>query len=139
MMTGENKNFTAEILRVKNSYEKRKSLKIDLYDPASAYMCMIRQEKERTLIKLFKENNLFPLNNKTLLEIGCGNGSNLLQLIQLGFAPANLQGNELLPERIKDASEKLPSSVHLIAGNALDLNFPAESFDIVYQSKIGRA
>jgi hypothetical protein len=34
-----------------------------------------------------------------LTEVGCGSGGNLLELLQLGFAPAHLQGIELLPER----------------------------------------
>ena len=43
------------------------------------------------------------LSTLRVLEVGCGSGGNLLELLRLGFAPAHLAGIELLPERFAQA------------------------------------
>jgi ubiquinone/menaquinone biosynthesis C-methylase UbiE len=94
------------------------------------------QEKERTLIKWIKTCSIFPVEEKKLLEIGCGIGGNLLQFIRLGFSPENLMGNELLENRIDNAKRKLPPTLKILPGNALDLNFEENIFDVVFQSMV---
>ena len=71
-----------------------------------------------------------------VLEVGCGSGANLLELIELGADPTRLVGNELLANRLTAASARLPASVRLLAGDASQLDLPAASFDIVYQSTV---
>jgi SAM-dependent methyltransferase len=71
-----------------------------------------------------------------VLEIGCGSGGNLLELISLGFRPDHLVGNDLLPERAAVARQRLPAAVTVRDGNALELDFPQASLDIVYQSTV---
>ncbi len=73
---------------------------------------------------------------KRLLEIGCGAGSNLLHLLLLGFAPENLVGNELLPERATIARKRLPEAVRLWTGDAAEISPDAGPFDIVFQSTV---
>ena len=71
-----------------------------------------------------------------VLEVGCGSGINLLELIMLGFNPANLTGNELLKERVAAAKHKLPDQVNIISGDALEIRGMENKFDIVYQSTV---
>jgi len=59
---------------------------------------MSEQEKERVLVKLIKREGLEPLDNKRLLEIGCGTGINLLQLIRLGFSRKSFCQRHLMIE-----------------------------------------
>jgi hypothetical protein len=52
----------------------------------SVYLGM--QEKERTIIRWINRFGIEPNENIRVLEIGCGSGSNLLDLIRLGFHPS---------------------------------------------------
>ena len=122
-----------EIIR---RYERRKLIPEDRYSPLNASTYMSEQEKERALIKLIKREKLEPLGNKRLLEIGCGSGINLLQLIRLGFQPSNLFANDILAERLIEAKKRLPNQVSFFEGDILSQNFDDESFDIVFQSMV---
>ena len=125
-----------EIEAIIERYKRRDNLPEDRYSYLSPWMYMHEQEKERAIIRLIKKVRLYPINNKTLLEIGCGTGGNLLQFIRLGFSPNFIVGNELIPQRALLASERTPSQLKIIEGNALDLKFEDNSFDIVYQSMV---
>jgi len=125
----------SEIDEIKMRYERRKLLG-ERDHPSNPEMIMSTQEKERKIITLLKKVDNFSFDQSSILEIGCGNGSNLLQLIRLGFDPRNLTGNELLEERAESAKYRLPSVTKIICGNALDLEITAGSFDIVYQSMV---
>jgi len=91
--------MSKEIIAVLERYQRRKQLPASTYDPLNPSVYMIQQEKERAMIRWIDYSGLSPVNDKRILEIGCGSGANLLQLIRLGFAPENLVGNELIEER----------------------------------------
>jgi len=76
------------------------------------------------------------LSNIKLLEIGCGRGEKILDLIQMGFSPERLMANELMSENIKIAGKRLPASVALLEGDATQLKIDKESLDVVYQSMV---
>lgn len=121
---------------IKIRYEKRKNISSDRYSILNPASILIEQEKERALIKWIKENNIEPLENKKLLEIGCGGGYNLLKFVRLGFKPQNIFANDLISERLQSARELLPSKVHFYEGSAMDLSFKENEFDIVFQSMV---
>lgn len=126
-----------ETQHVRERYQRRKTLaKADLYTPLLPSVYMAQQEKERILIKLFIEAGLTPVSEKSVLEIGCGSGGNLLKLIELGFNPDKLVANELLPERAQEARKRLPQAINIIAGDATQIDLSPESFDIVFQSTV---
>ena len=58
-------------------------------------------ERQRAMLGLFTQAGLQDLSRLRLLEVGCGAGGNLLELLRLGFAPQHLGGIELLSERLK--------------------------------------
>lgn len=121
---------------IKIRYEKRKNISSDRYSILNPASILIEQEKERALIKWIKENNIEPLENKKLLEIGCGGGYNLLKFVRFGFKPQNIFANDLISERLQSARELLPSKVHFYEGSAMDLSFKENEFDIVFQSMV---
>jgi len=127
-----------EAMRIVERYERRaregKELNAPLYSPLAADVYLSAQEKERAFIRWIKTCGIRPLEEKRLLEIGCGNGDDLLRMIRLGFRPENLTGNELLPDRLAISSLRLPSSVRLVSGDARKIEVERGSFDIVYQS-----
>lgn len=94
------------------------------------------QERQRAMLQLFTRLGWDDLSQRRVLEVGCGTGGNLLELLRLGFAPRNLAGIELLPERYAQAMQTLPASVILMQGDALSAKLPDESEDIVLQSTV---
>ena len=93
-------------------------------------------ERQRAMLALFARLGWNDLSTRRLLEVGCGGGANLLELLRLGFAPEHLCGAELLPERHAQARRVLPAAVALHAGDALLLDLPAGSQDAVFVSTV---
>jgi SAM-dependent methyltransferase len=94
------------------------------------------QERQRAMLRLFVRLGFNDLSALRLLEVGCGSGGNLQELLRLGFTPANLSGAELLPERIAQARAGLPASIALFEGDATQLDLAPSSFDIVFVSTV---
>ena len=70
------------------------------------------------------------------MEVGCGSGGNLLELLRLGFAPQRLTGLELLRERFDAARARLPAATTLWLGDATLAPVADASQDIVLQSTV---
>lgn len=94
------------------------------------------QERQRAMLRLFVRLGWNDLESRRVLEVGCGTGGNLLELLRIGFAPRNLAGIELLPDRFAQAMQALPSGVTLMQGDASTAKFPDECEDIVLQSTV---
>ena len=94
------------------------------------------QERQRAMLRLFARAGLTDLAALRLLEVGCGGGANLLELLRTGFAPGNLIGIELLPERFAQARHVLPPALTLIEGDAVMADLAPNSFDIVFVSTV---
>lgn len=94
------------------------------------------QERQRAMLGMFASAGLHDLSSLRLLEVGCGAGGNLLELLRLGFAPHHLAGVELLPERLAAARAVLPEALRLQGGDALQAGVPAQSLDIVFVSTL---
>ena len=125
-----------ELREIRERYERRSETSENLYDPLESYHSMLIVEKQLALIRLIKTVGLVPVAEKRVLEIGCGSGTNLLQLISLGFRPENLVANELLEERAREARHRLPTATKVITGDASELDFVSQSFDVVMQSTV---
>lgn len=108
----------------------------DLYSPLRPEVMLARQQRQRAMLDLFARHACQPLDQLRALEVGCGNGSNLLELASLGFDAGRLVGNELLPERAAAARGQLPAATEVHEGDALALPFAEASFDLVYQSTV---
>ena len=94
------------------------------------------QERQRAMLMLFARLGFADLSALRLLEVGCGSGANLQELLRIGFTPTNLSGAELLPERIAQARAGLPATVALFEGDATQLDLAPASFDIVFVSTV---
>lgn len=103
------------------------------YDPLAPDVMLARQERERALARLLQRHLRRPLYELDVLEVGCGSGDNLLELLRLGADPARLVGSELLPARADRARRRLPAAAAVHVGDAMALPFAPASFDLVVQ------
>ncbi|MCO5124185.1 MAG: class I SAM-dependent methyltransferase [Rhizobacter sp.] len=94
------------------------------------------QERQRVILRLFARERVAHLSTLRLLEVGCGSGGNLLELLRLGFMPEHLTAIELLPERCAQARHVLPAALNVIEGDALQADVAAASQDVVFVSTV---
>ncbi len=94
------------------------------------------QERQRAMLRMFVRAGFADLAALRLLEVGCGSGGNLLELLRLGFAPERLTGVELIAERAAAARRVLPAALLVRVGDALALELPEASQDIAYVSTV---
>ena len=121
----------AEAEAVRARYERRSGdVRHDIFAPD---VLLRGQGRERALLALFKQVGAAPLDAKTVLELGCGEGIILLNLIRLGFDPAKLTGIDLREPAVAAARRILPASVQLMAEDATKVSAEGP-FDIVMQS-----
>ena len=128
--------MTNEIEKITERYERRKTMVGGRYARFNQEIMAGTQERQRALVSLLRAQGISDLSDLKILEVGCGSGANLQELLLLGAQPENLVGNELLPERVAQARRMLPQAVRIVAGDASALSFEEGAFDIVYQSTV---
>lgn len=106
------------------------------YGPLRADVMAALHERQRVLRELLLRHGHEDTAALRLVEVGCGAGGNLLELLRLGFRPAHLQGVELLPQRLAQARELLPPALVLHGGDACELALPEGSQDIAFVSTV---
>jgi SAM-dependent methyltransferase len=94
------------------------------------------QERQRAMLQLLAAQGLNDVAALRAVEVGCGAGGNLLELLRAGFAPEHLTGIELLDERFAAARRVLPPAVTLLQGDASVAPVAPGSVDIVLQSTV---
>lgn len=123
----------SEADRIKKAYERRReSVSSKLYsffNPAHLFMV---QRRDQEIIEALKLYGISALENKKILDIGCGGGRELGTFIRYGARPDNLFGIDLLESRIDDAREINPQ-IDFRCGDAASLPYGDDSFDIVMQ------
>lgn len=125
----------AESARVADRYARR-PLADPRYSPLQPDVCHLLQERQRVLLQLLAQARCGDLAALRLVEVGCGAGGNLLDLLRWGFAPAHLMGLELLPERHTQARAVLPPATGVWLGDALQAPIEPSSQDLVLQSTV---
>jgi SAM-dependent methyltransferase len=85
---------------------------------ANAAALQAQQERLRAMTRVWRAHGWSSLAGRSMLEVGCGSGGNLLDLLRLGATPEQLSGIELLPERANAARAALPNSVRILLDDA---------------------
>jgi SAM-dependent methyltransferase len=101
------------------------------YDPGRPEVRRWLQEREQAMLELLAAGGLPERAACRVVDVGCGAGSALADLLRLGFAPSHLQGVELIPERHALARKALPDAVQLHLGDATEAPIAAASQDLV--------
>ncbi|MGA2255758.1 MAG: class I SAM-dependent methyltransferase [Thermoguttaceae bacterium] len=68
-----------------------------------------------------------------VLDVGCGAGAGIAQLLRLNYSPDNFTGIDVLPARIA-AARRLYPQINLIHGDACCLDVANDTFDLVFES-----
>jgi SAM-dependent methyltransferase len=130
-------NHCDETAEVRHRYARRAEASTDprygFLNPANWPAIL---ERQAAIARLLQRHAPAPLATLQLLDVGCGEGSSLLEFVRMGFAPERLQGIELLPARVTAARHRLPAAIELHEGNALSAQIDDESQDIVHQSVV---
>jgi SAM-dependent methyltransferase len=118
-----------EILRIRAEYERRhREIPKDFYGWGRLPNYFLDTQLVRDCINGLKREKMFPLENLSVADIGCGSGRWLLEFAQ--WEASEIHGIELDETRLRKAKERLPSA-DLHAGDARHTPWADNSFDIV--------
>lgn len=121
---------------VRERYERRKqAVEPNRYSFLNPAVWQGVQERQRAMLRLFADLGLESFADTTLVEVGCGEGGNLLEFLRIGFRPENLVGIELLEDRVAKANRILPAGI-VRSGDAASAEIAPGSQDVVFQSTV---
>jgi SAM-dependent methyltransferase len=117
--------------RIREAYGRRALAGADeryrLDDPANRFLF---ERRERALVDALHRHGLLPLAGRRILDVGCGNGQVLRDLVRLGADPDLVAGVDLLPERAAAAADGTGGAA---LASATALPFADEAFDLAVQ------
>ncbi len=122
-----------ELERIRAAYDRRKkNIPAGRYARVQSAHLLLLQEREQAVAALLRQAGIESLRGLRILDVGCGLGATLRQLLDYDAEPARLFGLDLLRERVHGARSLAPH-LQFACGNAAQLPFPDGSFDIVLQ------
>jgi SAM-dependent methyltransferase len=124
----------AEAERIRSAYARRRGE--ERYSWLEPAYCYHMQECERAMLAALREAGVRSLADARILEVGCGRGFWLRQLVQWGATPARVVGIDLIADRVRDAARLSAGEVGLAVGSGASLPLPDASFDVVLQSTV---
>jgi ubiquinone/menaquinone biosynthesis C-methylase UbiE len=120
--------------RIREAYARRqRDFRYSWFSPGHVFMT---QERERRVLAVLKRYGFASLETKKILEVGCGTGHWLREFIKWGAQPEQVDGIDLLADRVAEAKQLCPEAVRLHCGSAVTLPFPDTTFDLVLQSTL---
>lgn len=120
-----------EAARVRAAYARRERLGLDTrYDYWRPANLFIYQARERAVLELLRKANMLPLEGRRILDVGCGDGAVLRDMLRYGAAAGDLHGVDLIAERVERALELTPGA-RIEVADAQSLNYADGSFDLV--------
>jgi ubiquinone/menaquinone biosynthesis C-methylase UbiE len=121
----------SEEARIKSAYALRQgSSRYSWFNQGQLFRV---QGLERDVLTALRLNGFEQLQDKQILEIGCGRGHWLREFIKWGACPANVTGVDLIADHVGQARELCPRDVQITCGNAATLEFGSRRFDCVLQ------
>jgi SAM-dependent methyltransferase len=135
---------TNETERIRAEYARReRRLPTDHYSVFRPHVLFAHQQKTRLLLRRLVDEGLTPLDGRTILDVGCGEGQQLLDFVSWGARRADLAGIDLIQMRVTRARERVgggnadgEGGPDLRVGDASRLPWRDATFDIVHQSTV---
>lgn len=132
-MTGTPAPADRERKHIEEVYGKRtRSIPADRYTAFDPGNLFIMQQRERAVLAVLRRHGMHPLAGKRVLDVGCGTGGELRNLVRYGAVPNLLSGIDILKERIASAREISPN-MNFAEGTARELPFADGTFDLAMQ------
>jgi SAM-dependent methyltransferase len=137
---------SAETDRIQEEYKRReRAFPPDFYSFTKPANLLLRQTRERAVIRMLARSNSLPLERRRILDVGCGDGQWLIDFETWGADRANLAGIDLISTRVRNARARLAAwkddegrvlseGADIREGDAAHLPWGDEAFDIVCQS-----
>ncbi len=132
---------TKELDRIRTEYARReREIPFDQYAPTHPHNLFAHQHRSRSILKALVAEGLTPLCGRWILDVGCGEGQQLLELIIWGADRAKLAGIDLLERRVAVARVRVGSRTEAIsgadlrAGDASQMPWANDTFDLVFQN-----
>ncbi len=89
----------------------------------------VRDECHFKSREALQQAGFFPLENRRILDVGCGTGERLAAFADWGARPEQLYGVDLIPDRVSAARQKHPRLTFQLA-NAEAIPFADGAFDL---------
>ena len=125
------KVFQDERERILQTYDQRKSKGLStLYHWSNPDVRASDFSRERAAAKLLIRAGFGDLAKLDILDVGCGSGQWLIQLMQWGAEPEKLHGVDLLEDRVQRAQHYLPTS-KISQTEGWPLPFEDDAFDLI--------
>lgn len=129
-------NTSSGAEQIKEEYRRRaREMPSDYYSLSRPANLFMRQGQMRGLARVLQDARLLPLNDRKILDIGCGRGNWLAAFESFDANRANLAGIELVEDRAVDCQRRFPDA-DIRAGDASRLPWPDAHFDLVFQSMV---
>lgn len=121
----------AEAARIEAAYARReRGERYAWSEPGQLFMM---QELERELLGALGRHGCLPLGQRRILEIGCGTGHFLREMVKWGADPERIVGIDLLEERLASAVRRSPPGIRFLRADAADSGLESGGFDLVLQ------
>ncbi len=122
-----------ELDRIREVYADRARQGLDArWAAGDAASRFIYAGRRRAVYQALARRGLLPLAGRDVIDVGCGDGGVLGEMVALGADPRRCAGVDLLPERIAAARRTWPP-MRFECGDAAHLPWPAASFDVALQ------
>jgi len=120
-----------ELDRVRAAYARRRqNIPREFYARISPFNLYSLHERETVMASLLRSAGLQSLAGLRILDVGCGRGDTLRQLLDFGAEPRFLFGVDLVEEHVEEA-RRLSPHIQITQGNATRLPFVDSSFDLI--------
>jgi len=125
---------STDLTRLRAEYARREQSPTgadtySLFNPAHLFAV---QQRQQAVLAALRQHAFYPLGQSNILELGCGAGGVLLELLSYGAAPRRLHGLDLLPHRLAQARLILPT-LSFICADGQHLPYPSGTFDLILQ------
>lgn len=119
-------------LAAEYSARERRFAGNDIYSPFRPAALFALQQRQRSVLKMLRKNGIDSLAGQTILEVGCGRGTVLMEFLGYKATPEKLHGTDLLMPRVSDAHVRLPN-LPITRADGQNLPYQSGVFDLVLQ------
>jgi ubiquinone/menaquinone biosynthesis C-methylase UbiE len=124
----------SDLERLKREYSNR-SVRLkdsDIYSGLNLSYLFMVQQRERAVIELLGRIGLSSLTDKRILDVGCGYGDVIQQMMLHRIASNQIHGADLLSDRLFDAKKRF-GGTNFVNADAQYLPYADHQFDLVLQ------